>query len=216
MNLYDELLDNVVNFNVEKSRGVIPPDSLFKIIWDVLGMIFILYQVIVIPYRMCFDENSYGGMAAFELTQDFYFILDIVITAFTGYYDKGNLIMTSKKIILNYLKLWLWLDILASFPYSMVISIDDYLNIYSTELSNKLNAPQILRLLKFMKFLRFLRLIRVLKLKRLLAKVRFLNKLVRRVSRDREFPYHVAIHQTSCNRFVHRSLGRMLLVSNWI
>jgi len=43
----------------------------------------------------------------------------------TGFYKKGYLVMKRKEIIKNYLKTWFFLDLLASFPYSWVMSTDD-------------------------------------------------------------------------------------------
>lgn len=54
------------------------------------------------------------------------FYLDIIVTFNTAFYAKGNLvweknniikISSRKKIAINYLKFWFWLDLLASFPY---------------------------------------------------------------------------------------------------
>lgn len=162
-----------MNYNVEKSAFVILPDSLWKVAWDLVGMIFIIYQGIIVPFRICFDSQASGGFAVFELLQDFFFLIDIVLTANSGYYEKGDLILIRSKIILNYLKLWFWLDVAASFPYSLLVNASEYFDI-SSEHSSSAKAPQILRLLKFMRFMRVLRLIRVLKLKKILMKVRSL------------------------------------------
>jgi len=143
-----------------------------KVVWDLIGMVFIIYQGILVPFRICFEAQAYGILGVFELIQDFYFLFDIILTANTGYYHKGNLILMRKLIFLNYLKLWFWLDLAASFPYSMLVNLEEYFNLdedFNTSISTK--APQILRILKFMRFMRFLRLIRVLKLKKILVRV---------------------------------------------
>ncbi len=153
---------------------MILPDSPWKVIWDLFGMIFIIYQGVVVPFRICFDSQASGGFAIFELMQDFFFVFDIILTANSGYYEKGDLILTRRKIIFNYLKLWFWLDVTASFPYSLLINTSDFFDI-SGEHSSNVKGPQILRLLKFMRFMRVLRLIRVLKLKRILIMVSYHN-----------------------------------------
>ncbi len=56
---------------------------------------------------------------------DVSFMMDIVVTFNTGFYKKGYLVMKRKDIILNYCKTWFFLDLLASFPYSWVISNED-------------------------------------------------------------------------------------------
>jgi hypothetical protein len=162
----------VVNYNVEKSPFILFPDNRIKVVWDLIGMVFIIYQGILVPFRICFEAQAFGALGVFELIQDFYFLLDIILTANTGYYHKGNLILLRTLIILNYLKLWFWLDLAASFPYSMLVNLDEYFNL-DEELNSSITtkAPQILRILKFMRFMRFLRLIRVLKLKKILVRV---------------------------------------------
>ena len=39
----------------------------------------------------------------------------------TGFYREGAIVMTRTEIALDYLKSWLLLDLLASFPYSWVL-----------------------------------------------------------------------------------------------
>ena len=53
------------------------------------------------------------------------FMLDIVVTFNTGFYKKGYLVMKRKEIIINYIKTWFILDMLASFPYSWVMDNDE-------------------------------------------------------------------------------------------
>ncbi len=170
MSLYDELMDNLNNYDVNNSTLIFFPDSKIKVAWDLIGMIFIIYQAIFVPIRICFDLPAVGSQAVFELLQDFYFLVDIFVSFNTAYYEKGNLIMQRMKIIINYFKLWFWLDMAASFPYSLLVNSTDYFDLQVSEVSTD-KAPQILRLLKFMKFMRFLRIIRVIKLKKILIRV---------------------------------------------
>jgi hyperpolarization activated cyclic nucleotide-gated potassium channel 2 len=55
------------------------------------------------------------------------FIADIFLNFNTGFYSRGMLIVSRRKIALNYLKFWFWLDFIASFPYDLIIEsfIDD-------------------------------------------------------------------------------------------
>ena len=98
--------------------------------------LFILYQCIVIPYNISFSIKPEGVKLVIDTIIDVFFIADlrntniallyIVFINFNcGFYRKGVLVMTRKDIILNYLKTWFLLDLLASFPYSWIINIDD-------------------------------------------------------------------------------------------
>jgi len=85
---------------------MIKPDNPGKLVWDLCDMLFILYQGILTPYRICFSLNSVGFLAAFEIFQDLYFIVDIVISFFTGVYIQGNLEMKRSNVIIEYIKYW--------------------------------------------------------------------------------------------------------------
>jgi hypothetical protein len=65
----------------------------------------------------------------------------------------------------NYLTTWFFIDLIASFPYSLVID-----QIFSGNTQQK-GTPQLLKLLKIVKFLRILRLLRLFKIRSLFFKV---------------------------------------------
>ena len=109
---------------INKAWGVIYPDSTFKGMWDLVCLISIVYQAIVIPFRLCFNIEAEGSFKTFETIIDAIFMTDIVVTFNTGFYKKGYLVMKRKEIIKNYLKTWFILDLMASFPYSWVLQSD--------------------------------------------------------------------------------------------
>jgi hypothetical protein len=57
-------------------------------------------------------------MSGLELFFDLLFAVDILLCFNTGIYKNGILFMNRKEIILDYLKTWFLLDLLATFPYS--------------------------------------------------------------------------------------------------
>ncbi len=110
---------------INKAWGVIYPDATFKGVWDLFGLLFIIYQAILIPFRLCFNVDASGGILYLEDIMDITFMMDIIVTFNTGFYKKGYLVMKRKDIIKNYLKTWFWVDLIATFPYSWVIGISD-------------------------------------------------------------------------------------------
>ncbi len=104
-------------------------------------------------------------------------MLDIILTFNTGIYKKGNLIINRKRIIIEYLKLWFWLDLTASFPYSTFFdfidsSSSDELDSNKVNKVNKLEASAgLLRVFRVFRFIRVVRLVRIVKLKKILRKV---------------------------------------------
>ena len=61
----------------KKRCNPIFPDSNFKTSWDLSGLFFILYEAILIPYRVSFNIPSTGWFAMFEVLIDLFFITDV-------------------------------------------------------------------------------------------------------------------------------------------
>jgi hypothetical protein len=166
--------EQIINesYLTQSSWGVFHPDSSFKIVWNIIGMIFIIYQSVMIPFIICFDYSPSASLGYFQNMQDFYFMLDILVTFNTGFYHRGMLSLTRQEIVSDYLKLWFWLDLAASFPYSMAVSAEAYFSFENTSQLNKtnnVNATSFIRLLKLMRMLRIIRLLRIVKLKKFLT-----------------------------------------------
>lgn len=167
------------------------PDSQAMATWDVLGLIFIIYQSVVIPFRLCFGIEAEGAWFFIETAIDISFMLDIFVQFNTGFYRRGNLVNNRRAICENYVKSWFLIDFFASFPYSWVFSEDALvsaeaeasLSANSTMIdgakaapaqssdSAALRVPQLVKLIKLAKFLRFLRLLRVFKIKQILYRI---------------------------------------------
>ena len=102
----EDMLSLNEKLSYERSPFVIFPDSRFKSIWDIIAFIFILYQSIVMPLKMSFDFNFPDWTIYFDLVQDIFFLIDIILNFNTGFYGKSMLIMTRKAIFLNYFTSW--------------------------------------------------------------------------------------------------------------
>ena len=80
-------------------------------------MILIFYEILSIPFRISFEfEISEELSTAITII----FLLDIAVTFNTAVWIKGSINYHYSVIFRQYIKLWFWLDILASFPYDMV------------------------------------------------------------------------------------------------
>lgn len=82
-------------------------------------MILILYEIITIPIRISFDVEV---SAEFGYIVTAAFLFDILITFNTAVYVNGNINYSYKIIALDYLKLWFWIDTVASFPYDLLFT----------------------------------------------------------------------------------------------
>ncbi|KAF4729999.1 hypothetical protein FOZ63_023821 [Perkinsus olseni] len=143
----------------QRSRLVISPEDTKRIAWDFFQMVFILYESILVPYRLCFKQDASGLLEVLEDALYIFFLLDIALNFFTGVYISGHLVMSVRGIAPYYLRTWFPLDLAASFPYEWVFE------------ASTLEGVQLLRMIKFARLLRVIRLLRVLKLKRIISKV---------------------------------------------
>lgn len=158
----------------EFSWGVFHPESSFRLVWDLVLVTLVLEQAVLVPYIISFNVTMSVGLGTLDALIMIFFMLDVcnshaVITLNTAYFAKGTLIGVRVKIARNYLKLWFWLDVLASFPYSWLSG--DGISSSRAESNNLTTASNVLIYVRFLKFLRILRLLRLIKLKSLLVKI---------------------------------------------
>ena len=144
-------VDGVPDSEALAEKGLIMPMGTWKEKWDLLILCLILYSAVVVPVRVCFDEDATGLMWYFEVSMTFSFILDMYFTFHTVYFDNnsGQWITNRGAIAVNYLKSWFWVDAPSSVPVELV---DVFVQ------NNSLG------LLRFLRMFRLLRLLRLLKI----------------------------------------------------
>ena len=86
----------------------------------------------MIPYRFCFKSKAKGYYLYYETAIDIFFMCDfgknssfIIFLGFnfiTGYYKKGHVVMKRGIIIKHYLRTWFLIDLIATFPYSWIVT----------------------------------------------------------------------------------------------
>lgn len=91
--------------------------------WDLLISLLIIVSAISTPYRMAYvDDNSVPWMVT-ELLLDFFFFVDIILTFFSAYFDKLDVLVDNRrKIACNYLKFWFIIDFVSIMPLSLIIN----------------------------------------------------------------------------------------------
>lgn len=150
------------------AKLVFHPESPSRLAWDISILVIIIYQALTIPYFVCFNDDYTPLLNQIDISLTFLFFLDILISFNTGFYHKGSLIMKRRDITLQYLKLWFWIDIIATFPYNWFV---EGFNNYNTSDDTNTSTPRVLKILRVFRFLRILRLLRLAKLKRILIKI---------------------------------------------
>lgn len=132
------------------------PDGKFKIYWNALILLFTIYSILVEPYQMAFEVDQLRSLFILELTIDFLFFIDMIISFFTGYYDEKLSVETSlKKIFLRYLKSWFILDLITCFPLQLFFQGFNY--------NSALRMAGFKRLWKIVRVAKLLRFIKILK-----------------------------------------------------
>lgn len=132
-----------------------------KLLWDLFIGLFILYSVIIIPYRVGFNITPSPRAASFDMFITALFGLDILVTFNTAYVDIHFEILEYRrnKIIQHYLQFWFWIDVLAMFPFDGL----------ANAALDKINISAI-------RIIRILRLVRLIKLYRLITRDQILEK----------------------------------------
>jgi len=134
-------------------KFVTHPQSRFRLTWDIVGMILLLYDLITIPLT-AFDLESVAltGMSWFTTL---YWTCDMAASCLTGYYSSGKLVLVPQRIIRHYAQTWLLFDIIIIAPewFALVIAADGSKAVA--------NSFALLRILRVVRFLRLLRLVKV-------------------------------------------------------
>ena len=95
---------------------VIKDSNKFKIVWNILLIVFVVYSATYLPYRLTFIEND--QTTAFDHLMNGFFIVDLIVNFLSSYEDPVTLqeVTDNKLIAINYLKTWFALDFLSTVP----------------------------------------------------------------------------------------------------
>jgi len=107
----------------ERCNFFIHPDSKFKKGWSFILIFLLLYVATVMPFNIAFVDNEDAGISweIIELCIDFCFLFDVAVNCISGYYDEdGKLVKNNKRIFCSYVKSWMVIDLLASFPFNLI------------------------------------------------------------------------------------------------
>lgn len=110
-----------------KNTKIIPisifhPSEGFKLYWNFLLGVCLLYTAIVTPFVLAFIiSRDFDQWFFIDSSLTVIFFLDVIITLNTAYLDEeGILVYNRKQIFMNYLKGWLIIDVIACIPYDLI------------------------------------------------------------------------------------------------
>ena len=62
-----------------KNTPFIHPENSMHMFWQSTGLFFILYELFITPYRLCFNEPAKGMIFYFEIGLGTYYIVDVLL-----------------------------------------------------------------------------------------------------------------------------------------
>jgi len=139
-------------------RRLIYPEHTYKMRWDVLISMMIIFSVVSVPVRLGFDLSNDDAIWVYsDWGIDAFFLLDIAINFRTCYFDDRHVLVTSLKYISeNYVKTWFIVDILSTIPIDKILSSEggDGVNASNTRSLKLIRVIRLVRLFKLVKLLK--------------------------------------------------------------
>ena len=146
------------------------PQDRFKVFWTIVIVLLLVYTAIFVPFKIAFVETESNVWKGMDATVDILFGIDIIINFISAYETSdGRLVIDHKKIAVNYLQGWFFLDFLACFPFNLILSGDE---------SGVSGNSSILRLARLPRLYRLVRLLRMIKMLRVLKNSRVITDLI--------------------------------------
>merc|ERR1719181_1772982 len=98
------VVPNMANLSaVAKSSFIINPRHPAKIVFDIWIGILTFYTILVLPWRLAFEQDAEGGALVFDYCLDVMFALDMFLCFRTGYYsDQDVYVSDAWKIAKKY------------------------------------------------------------------------------------------------------------------
>jgi len=139
---------------------MIEPNCTRKLLWDLIGLLWMLWDFITIPLAAFgVQDQLFMRIAGILLT--IFWSCDILFTFLTGYYDKGKVEMRPRMVAVRYLKTWFFID-------AIIVSIDYIVLLFQSSGPDAAGFARIGRSWRVIRVLRIVRLVRVVKAVRLL------------------------------------------------
>eukprot|EP00930_Biecheleria_cincta_P080921 TRINITY_DN6941_c0_g3_i1.p1 TRINITY_DN6941_c0_g3~~TRINITY_DN6941_c0_g3_i1.p1 ORF type:complete len:663 (+),score=98.24 TRINITY_DN6941_c0_g3_i1:88-2076(+) len=145
-----------------KARIILSPNDTRRVIWDVVGMLLLCWDMIAIPLDAFAPEPSVFVEVMDWITQMFW-TGDMAMSCLTGYVDEGTVVFEPSKIMLHYLKTWFALDLVVNVPEWITVCLDA---------GGDGDSSKPTSLLRSMRVVRSVRILRLVKLKRFIAMIK--------------------------------------------
>jgi len=130
-----------------------------RLTWDLIACVCLLVELWVTPFELVFldADRLPPFLTAFTHAITAFFFLDIVLNFSTGYIEDNKTVMQRCAIARNYLKLWFWLDALATIPFDLILESASSMN----GMVRMAKAPKVLKTLRYLRMVETMRLLRM-------------------------------------------------------
>jgi hypothetical protein len=130
-------------------RLPISPETYVIRVWSLFITIATVYFILAVPVRLGFQEQPSLWSMALECTLEMCFLYDLIVQLRLGFFNTaGELVMEVTVIRRNYIRTWLFSDVVASVPVQTL----------------ELVAGDSMKNIMFMKLLRLLKILRMFRL----------------------------------------------------
>eukprot|EP00435_Cladocopium_sp_Y103_P009155 s4814_g2.t1 len=144
-------VQDLKGLNLEPTFCALSPNGHFRNLWDFLGVVFLVLDAVILPLQFVIND-FYQQMSVFLVIsqiQVFYWCFDLILSFFTGYLHKGDLISNPRAIACRYLRTWF-------LPDMVVTTID--ISLEATQPGGTSSANKSTRVLRLLRLFRVVRL----------------------------------------------------------
>ena len=175
----DFLDEELVTTSLRK-QFVVLPDNRYRVAWDVLILVLVIYNAIKVPMDMAFLDGP-DPLEGFENFTTALFWFDILLNFFTGFRVEGKLVLNLRLIAKHYLTSWFLIDLCSSIPVDQFFleksSADEgnatgvYSGVSANLDSSTLATEDLAEFNRLLKLVRILKLLRVLRMARIMTRL---------------------------------------------
>ena len=140
---------------------MINPNGVLKSTWNILILILVVFQSVVVPVRIAFEDKIVIAWKITDYVIDGLFVIDILVNFMSAMEDdNGDYIVNRKLIAKDYLTGWFIIDFVSCFPITL---IQEQIN-QGVDVSAKANTSKFVKLMKIPRIFRILRVIKMIKI----------------------------------------------------
>jgi hypothetical protein len=139
------------------------PGNKFKVAWDTIIMLLIIYTATWVPVLVSFYDSTSENHLILDSIVDIFFFIDIILNFFLAI-DTGNGIYETDKSIIakTYLISWFFIDVSTTIPYQLLDKL------FESNHSNKgVGNTKLIRIARVSRLHRLIRIFKLLKVIRI-------------------------------------------------